>query len=183
MSLRSSRSSDRPPAALTVRIGAGAPTGDTVLHVYDAAGEFYAEREQNRLLWFLDEAQGFVFVLDPFSMQVVADQLTGSLRKRWRDASPARDDPLTSYEVTVQRLRVVGVPLQNRALAIVVVKADLLLDLPPELRPTPMADSDGVRQWLWDRDLRRPRTRCPSAISGRCGSSSCRHGRRPLTTR
>lgn len=140
-----------PPAGITVRLAHERRTA--LLHLFDAAGEFYADREQNSELPFLDDAEGLVFVVDPFSIAAVADDLTGPLAPRLAAAHPARTDPEQSYLVTVQRLGYQGVRLARKPLAVAVVKADLLVGLPAADGLGPGADSAAVESWLRDRGL------------------------------
>jgi len=132
------------PVAITVRISSGKREG--LLHVFDAAGESFANREANARLRFLDQAQGLVLVIDPFSISRVADELSTTMPDA---ARPAKDDPETAYNLTAQRLRDHGARL--RSLAVTVVKADLLLGLPPATGLVP--ESDVVRAWLVDKGL------------------------------
>jgi hypothetical protein len=117
---------------------------EAMLHLFDAAGEYFVDREDNTKLEFLDTAQGLVFVVDPFSVPWVADQLTGARTSRLVEAHPAREAPDQVYHVTVRRLTEYGVATAKRRLAIAVVKSDLLLDLPfaAELR------AGNTREWL-----------------------------------
>jgi len=117
---------------------------EALLHLFDAAGEYFVDREDNTKLEFLDTAQGLVLVVDPFSVPWVADQLTGARNSRLVEAHPASEAPEHVYQVTVRRLAEYGVRTSARHLAIAVVKSDLLIDLPfaAELR-------DGnAREWL-----------------------------------
>lgn len=115
-----------------------------MLHLFDAAGEYFVDREDNTKLEFLDTAQGLVFVVDPFSVPWVADQLTGARNSRLVAAHPAKENPERVYHVTVRRLAEYGVTTAGRHLAIAVVKSDLLIDLPfaAELR------AGNAREWL-----------------------------------
>ncbi|WP_190818067.1 TRAFAC clade GTPase domain-containing protein [Saccharopolyspora pogona] len=121
------------PPAITVRFtrgGSGRSRGQALVHLFDAAGEFYLDRDDNSELEFLDHAGGLVFVVDPFAIGWVRDQLGGALESRLVEAHPANGDPEQVYHVTARRLRDYGVETERRALAIAVVKADLLTDLP-----------------------------------------------------
>jgi hypothetical protein len=140
-----------PPAAITARLGV--PSADTLLHLFDPAGELVRDREQARALPFLDEAQGIVLIVDPFSVPAVHGELSGSFPERLAEAAAATDDPEAAYQVTAQWLRDAGVPLRHRALAVVVVKADILLDLPPGAALH--LGAGAVRRWLDDHDLGR----------------------------
>ncbi|MGH3625554.1 MAG: TRAFAC clade GTPase domain-containing protein [Sciscionella sp.] len=131
------------PHAITARFTAARRRA--LLHLFDAAGEFYADREDNSDLEFLDHAQGLVFVVDPFSVPWVRDQLgkvdASSLVAR---ANPASEDPERVYHVTTKRLRDYGVNTRKRKLAMTVVKADLLTGLPLAEGLSP----EHGREWL-----------------------------------
>ncbi len=128
------------PGALTVRFTLR--RRKALLHLFDAAGELYADRDDNSDLEFLDHAQGLIFVVDPLSVPWVRDQLGDTPAARL--AATAAEEPESVYQVTTRRLRDFGVDTRRRALAMTVVKADLLDGLPPaeDLRP------DQVRAWL-----------------------------------
>jgi hypothetical protein len=142
---------DRPPAAITVRLRNHRRTA--ALHLFDAAGEWHADRELTSSLHYLDRADGLVFVLDPFSIPEVADQLRGAHAARLAEAQPARTPPGEAYELTAQRLADHRARQHEWPLAVAVVKADLLLGLPPAAGLEPAADSDRVRKWLLDSGL------------------------------
>ncbi|CAM02385.1 hypothetical protein A8924_3500 [Saccharopolyspora erythraea NRRL 2338] len=132
----------RLPAAITARVRRG--RRQALLSLFDAAGEFFVDRQENTELEFLDHARGLVFVVDPFSARWVRDQFGGAGDARVVAANPATRDPDDVYQVTVRRLKDYRVDLGRRALAVVVVKADLLQDLDwagPLL-------SGRVREWL-----------------------------------
>ncbi len=142
---------DRPPPGITLRLTAA--RHKALLHLFDAAGEFFSNREQNSELPFLDDAQGLVFVLDPFSVPAVADDLTGALASRLAAAQPARMHPEQSYLVTAQCLRDQGVMLKRQPLAVAVVKADLLLGLAPATGLHREAESGRIETWLRGKGL------------------------------
>ena len=130
------------PTALTCQLGKGA--GSTLLHLFDAAGEVYQGPQMQDSLGFLDHGNGLVYVLDPFSIGSVRDQLAGQNATAIRLAHAAAGDPETAYGEVVSRLRDNGVAAAGQRLAIVISKADLLalggLDLPEE--------SDAIADWL-----------------------------------
>jgi hypothetical protein len=129
---------DRPPAAVSAKLRVGAQ--EAMMHLFDPAGELLAVRSSGDRLPFLDQAQGFVLVIDPFSVPLVAERMSDRLSA----AHPALDEPDVSYDVTIQRLRDRGVRLEQRSLAVTVVKADILVERPAD-----------VRQWLCDQRLDR----------------------------
>ena len=130
------------PTALTCRIGTGAKS--TLVHLFDAAGEYFQGAEMHDSLGFLDHGHGLVYVLDPFSIGSVRDQMTGQNAVAKGLANAASGDPEAAYTEVVSRLRDSGVAAQQQRLAIVVSKVDLLsaggLELPD--------DSDTIAQWL-----------------------------------
>nr|AGS49282.1 hypothetical protein [uncultured bacterium esnapd2] len=129
--------------AITLQIRSGRRKAS--LHVFDAAGEYYTNRDENADLEFLDYAQGMVFVVDPFSIPWVIDQFFGgTTHPRVAQANPAVDDPLQTYHVTVRRLRDYGIDTGHRSLAIAVVKADLLTGT----EPAADLDPGDVKDWL-----------------------------------
>jgi hypothetical protein len=131
------------PPAVTVRYTSGRRRA--LLHLFDAAGEFYADRDDNTELEFLDHAQGLVFVVDPFSLDWVRDQIGGtSAAALLAKANPATEAPEQVYHVTAKRLQDYRVQTRKQRLAIAVVKADLLAGLPLADDLTP----GNVRAWL-----------------------------------
>jgi hypothetical protein len=144
-----------PPVAITMRVAT--PRRTAFLHVLDAAGEVFSDRARSARLRFLDDAPGLVLVLDPFSITAVAEALRPEAGSTLRAAHPASQDPETAYNLTVQRLRDHGTT--PSVLAVAVVKADLLRDLPVAAGLTPDSPSDAapdsgaVRAWLVDLGL------------------------------
>jgi hypothetical protein len=127
------------PVALTFRLGVGLRS--TLTHLFDTAGELYRDPERHDSLGFLAQSQGLVYVIDPFSIGLVGQQLANRWGRRGQHA-PA--DPEAAYGEVVQRLRDGGVAAAGQRLAVVISKADLLraagLELP--------ADSDLIADWL-----------------------------------
>lgn len=131
------------PRAITARFTSGRRRA--LLHLFDAAGEFYADRDDNTDLEFLDHAQGLVFVVDPFSIAWVRDQIGDtSASTVVAKANPARESPERVYHVTAKRLLDYGVATRKRRLAVTVVKSDLLAGFPFADDLTPGT----VREWL-----------------------------------
>jgi len=130
--------------ALTSRLGGGRKS--ELVHLFDAAGEHFRSARRPDVLRFLDDGQGLVYILDPFSVETVRRQLGGADAPVVQAARAAAGDPQLTYDEVASRLRDTGVPASRGRLAVVVSKADLLrsagLDLP--------AGSDEIAQWLWD---------------------------------
>jgi hypothetical protein len=120
--------------AITLRLRDGRQSD--LIHMFDAAGEDYSEAQKFHKLRFLDDSQGLVYVLDPFSIQAVREQLGGQQGDVLAAAQAAENDPDLAYGEVTSRLRDGGVRFSAQRLAVVVSKADLLrgagLDLPAE---------------------------------------------------
>jgi Double-GTPase 2 len=130
------------PTALTCRVGNGSDS--TLVHLFDAAGEFYRDAQVHDALGFLDRGHGLVYVLDPFSVGTVRDRIAGQNATVIRLAHAAAGDPETAYGEVVSRLRDSGVKAAKQRLAVVVSKADLLSASGIE----PPDDSAAIADWL-----------------------------------
>lgn len=132
------------PVALTCQIGFG--TDKTLVHLFDAAGENYRDSQMHDSLSFLGDGHGLVYVLDPFSIGLVRDQMTGQSAVVIRLAHAAAGDPEIVYSEVISRLRDSGVKAAKQRLAVVVSKADLLaaggIEVP--------ADSQALAEWIAD---------------------------------
>jgi hypothetical protein len=130
------------PPPFNVRLMSG--RRQTLVHLFDAAGEVLRNPELHDTLGFLDLGQGLVYVLDPFSIGSVRDRLTGHNSESIRQAQLAAGDPETAFNETVTRLRDSGVKAARQRLAVVISKVDLLrsagLQLPEE--------SAAIEAWL-----------------------------------
>ena len=135
------------PVAVTLRLREG--RGSDLVHLFDAAGEHFRDAQRYDSLRFLDDSQGLVYVLDPFSIGPVRDQLAGHNAATIRLAHAAANDPEIAYGEVISRLRDGGVPVASQRLAVVISKADLL-------RGTGMAlpsESGAIVGWLEDNGL------------------------------
>ncbi|MEU8001311.1 hypothetical protein AB0B66_09155 [Catellatospora sp. NPDC049111] len=145
---------DRAPFAVTTRIEKDGPWPQTLVHVFDASGEALVSPTRNADFSYLDFARTLLFVLDPFSIPDVRDQLTLSFKELVPTVNAALLDPEESYNGTVNRLRGYGVKTGGQRLAFVLSKADLLVRLPigEDLSVT-RSESAAVRRWLCARRL------------------------------
>jgi hypothetical protein len=137
------------PVATTIGIRRG--RRDTLLHVFDAAGEVLVDPRRSPEMSYLDNAHGLVFVLDPLSVPGVLPRLVAVAPGLAGLDTVATHDPEDSYYSTVNRLRRYGVDTRRQRLAFVLSKADLLDALPAAECPDPVSRS--VRQWLGEHDL------------------------------
>ncbi len=116
------------------------------MHLFDAAGEHFRSARRPDALRFLDDGHGLVYVLDPFSIPAIRQQVADRNAAALGLAHAAAGDPELTYDEVVSRLRDSGVPASTERLAVVVSKADLLraagLSLP--------AGSAAIAQWLHD---------------------------------
>lgn len=115
------------------------------LHFIDAAGERFRAVEDSQDLIYLDYSKAFVLVVDPLSLDYVRDRMTRSDAAHYMASD---ESPSNAYGAVVDRLLEASVDFTDRALAIVVSKADAVNTLFPE---SPIGyTSPEVRQWLWD---------------------------------
>jgi hypothetical protein len=130
--------------ALTVRLRSGRRS--ELVHLFDAAGEHFRSARRPDALRFLDDGQGLVYVLDPFSIEAIRQHLGGANAAEVLSAHAAAGDPELTYDEVASRLRDSGVPATEGRLAVVVSKADLLraagFDLP--------SGSEEIATWLWN---------------------------------
>ncbi len=130
--------------SLTARLGAGRRC--ELVRLFDAAGEHFRTARRPDDLRFLDDGQGLVYVLDPFSVEAIRKQLGGLDAPQVRRAHAAAGDPQLTYAEVAGRLRDGGVPASNARVAVVVSKADLLASAGLALP----SGSAGIAQWLRD---------------------------------
>ena len=132
------------PVALTCQVGSG--SDKTLVHLFDAAGENYRDSQMHDALGFLGDGHGLVYVLDPFSIGLLRDQMTGQSAVVIRLAHAAAGSPEIVYSEVTSRLRDSGVKAAKQRLAVVVSKADLLaaggIEVP--------AESDALAAWITD---------------------------------
>jgi hypothetical protein len=135
------KTSTNMPVTLTVRLGSGRTA--ELLHLFDAAGEDFDKARRPDGLRFLDDSQGLIYVLDPFSIEAVRRRLDG-------DSAPlaalAAEDPQQAYTEVVGRLQDGGVPASRARIAVVVSKADLLRTAGLD----PPVESAAIARWLRD---------------------------------
>ena len=118
------KTSTNAQVTLTCRLGTG--RGSELVHLFDAAGEHFRNARRPDALRFLDDGQGLVYVLDPFSVEAIRRQVADRDPAAMGLAHAAAGDPELTYDEVVSRLRDSGVPASRELLAVVVSKADLL---------------------------------------------------------
>ncbi|MBB5872975.1 hypothetical protein F4553_006409 [Allocatelliglobosispora scoriae] len=144
----------RRPFAVTVLIKGGGVPPSNLVHVFDAAGEALVDPSHNAEYSYLDLSRTLLFVLDPFSVPDVRDQAALSFPKVAALANAASRDPEESYNGTVNRLRGYGVKTEQKSVAFVLSKADLLVQMPiADGLVAGRSDSAAIRAWLTERRL------------------------------
>jgi len=149
--VRSGRNTDKTdaelPRAFTFRVGSGASS--SLIHMFDAAGEWYRGAANKEELGFLDASQGLVYIVDPFALGVVRAQVAGHAAARDPLAEAWGKDPDSTYSEVMSRVRGGGDASKRQRLAVVVSKADILGDCGVELP----SDDRGLSSWLYDNGL------------------------------
>lgn len=136
------------PAALALLVAPekGRPVE---LHLLDAAGEHFIEKDGADSLHYLHSAETLLFAVDPFS--------TDELRAAIPDPKAVGlvvgvSNPEDSYSITIEQLRAAGLQTGKRRLGIVVTKVDDLRRLGFDEGLDPR-DQDSIVRWLGERGL------------------------------
>ena len=120
---------DKTPAGLLPRayvIRLTSQNGTQILHMFDAAGEYFSSPERTQELQYLNKAETFILIVDPLSVEAFWDRL---LPGQQSALGPARSTALTpelAYQHTHQELEGMGIQLRKARLAVVFSRADLL---------------------------------------------------------
>lgn len=142
LGLTTDKTSTTGGVAITLRLREG--RASDLIHMFDAAGEDYSRVGEYNKLRFLDDSQGLAYVLDPFSVQAIREQLGGQQGDVLAQARAAENDPDLAYGEVVSRLRDGGVPVSAQRLAVVISKVDILRDAGLEVP----AQSEAIQDWL-----------------------------------
>jgi Double-GTPase 2 len=113
--------------------------GARILHMFDAAGEFFYTAERTQELRFLDKADTFILVIDPLSVEAFWDQLPPDKQAELSSVRSADPSPELAYQQAHQEMEAMGVPLRKTRLAVVFSRADLI-----------NAPADDVAAWACD---------------------------------
>lgn len=129
---------DRPPVGLPLRCWRG--SAELELHLMDPAGERFAGWDDTEELGYFSAARAFLFVLDPLALPLLRDEMLG-LESR---VPTAEGDQEAVYGSVFDRMRAAGIDLRQRKLGVVVVKADIVAQLPSgqKLNAAASGDSD-----------------------------------------
>jgi hypothetical protein len=124
----------------------------TELQLMDAAGEAFATWDTTADLRYLDNANAFLFVLDPLAWPQLRQEL--KLRGLAETVVVTGENQKESYGAAIDRMRAESVPLRQRKVGVVLSKADVLLKLPSaaELANCTI-NNDSIRRWMWEHDF------------------------------
>jgi hypothetical protein len=124
----------------------------TELQLMDAAGEAFATWDTTADLRYLDNANAFLFVLDPLAWPQLRREL--KLCGLAETVVVTGENQKESYGAAIDRMRAERVSLRQRKVGVVLSKADVLLKLPSaaELVNSTL-DSRSIRQWMWEHDF------------------------------
>jgi hypothetical protein len=114
------------PRAYVIRLGAR--KGRRLLHMFDAAGEFYYSATRIQQLGFLSQAQTFILVIDPLSVDAFWDRLLPEQQADLKAVRSAAPSPELAYQQAHQEIEAMGVRLRKTRLAVVFSRADLIED-------------------------------------------------------
>jgi hypothetical protein len=124
----------------------------TELQLMDAAGETFATWDTTADLRYLDNANAFLFVLDPLAWPQLRREL--QLRGLAETVVVTGENQKESYGAAIGRMRAESVPLRQRKLGVVLSKADILLKLPSAAELANSAlDSHSIRKWMSEHDF------------------------------
>jgi hypothetical protein len=112
------------PRAYIIRLSAG--KGPRVLHMFDAAGEFYYSAMRTRELGFLGQARTFILVIDPLSVDAFWNRLLPEQQADLKAVRSAAPSPDLAYQQAHQEIEAMGVRLRKTRLAVVFSRADLI---------------------------------------------------------
>lgn len=112
------------PRAYIIRLGTG--KGPKVLHMFDAAGEFYYSPIRTQELGFLGQARTFILVIDPLSVDAFWDRLLPEQQADLKAVRSVAPSPELAYQQAHQEIEAMGVRLRETRLAVVFSRADLI---------------------------------------------------------
>jgi ribosomal protein S27AE len=111
------------PRAYMVRLITA--SGTRVLQMFDPAGELYYTDDQIERLRFLNQARTFILVIDPLAVPAFWARLPAERRAGLEATRAAAPAPDVAYQVALQRIEALRVPLRRSRLAVVFSRADL----------------------------------------------------------
>jgi hypothetical protein len=112
------------PRAYLIRLTAGHDR--RLLHMFDAAGEFFHTPGRTQELRYLNKAQTFILVIDPLSVEAFWDQLLPEQQAELKAVRSAAPPPELAYQQAHQEIEAMGVRLKKARLAVAFSRADLI---------------------------------------------------------
>ena len=112
------------PRAYVIRLTAGHDTA--LLHMFDAAGEFFSTPGRTQDLRFFSKSRTFILVIDPLSVEAFRNRLTAGRPGSITEVTPAVLAPELAYQQAHQEIEAMGVRLRKARLAVVFSRADLI---------------------------------------------------------
>jgi len=112
------------PRAYLIRMTAG--RGRRLLHMFDAAGEFFHTPGRTQELRYLNKAQTFILVIDPLSVEAFWDRLLPEQQAELKAVRSAAPPPELAYQQAHQEIEAMGVRLKKARLAVAFSRADLI---------------------------------------------------------
>ncbi len=129
------------PQAYVIRLTAGRDAW--LLHMFDAAGEFFYTPERTQELRYLNKANTFILVIDPLSIEAFWDGLPPDRQAELKALRSAASSPELAYQQAHQEIEAMGVQLRKAYLAVVFSRADLI-DAPGDDVATWASDELGL---------------------------------------
>jgi hypothetical protein len=112
------------PRAYLIRMTAGHDR--RLLHMFDAAGEFFHTPGRTQELRYLNKAQTFILVIDPLSVEAFWDRLLPEQQAELKAVRSAAPSPELAYQQAHQEIEAMGVRLKKARLAVAFSRADLI---------------------------------------------------------
>jgi len=112
------------PRAYLIRMTAGHER--RLLHLFDAAGEFFHTPGRTQELRYLNKAETFILVIDPLSVEAFWDRLLPEQQAELKAVRSAAPPPELAYQQAHQEIEAMGVRLRKARLAVVFSRADLI---------------------------------------------------------
>jgi len=114
----------RLPRAHVIRLTNGKST--RILHMFDAAGEYFYHSERTQDLLYLGQARTLILVIDPLSVDSYWASLPADRQAELAPVRSAAPSPDLAYQQTHQEIEAMGVHLRQVRLAVVFSRGDLV---------------------------------------------------------
>lgn len=147
------------PDAFLININSGG--SDRMLYIYDAAGELFHRTDSLRRQVYYEDADGVVFLIDPFSLAQLQSSLANDLKPLESQIRPSAERPQDTYDKLMQAVEQengAGKNFSKKPLAVVLTKTDafgIAAQIETLIPPQSPLDTDAngnqsnaVRTWL-----------------------------------